>query len=303
MTDATTAATAETGEQNTAATGTTETGAAARWHDDARFEPFRPMLTAKGLDTLDDPMEALTRALDMQANAEKKLGKSADQLLTRPEEGQTQAEWMAANRAAFGLPEAADGYEIKQPESWPKEAQWDSELEAEARRIAHEEGLSGAALQKMTDAYAGAMQRMLAGGEEQLAEARKAMMGDLEKEWGGETGTRIARAQQAASTVATHLGLDRDGLAAIAQTLRAGAGDAGVIRLFDLMGDLLGDDKALGVGKGAAALGTTPEQASAELAALRKPGGEYYEAVKANDRTALARLRPQIERLSKVAAG
>lgn len=285
-------------------TGTGNPGdGAAHWHEDARFEPFRPVLTATGLDALEDPVEALTRVLDMHANAEKKLGKSADQLLTRPEEGQTQAEWMAANRAAFGLPEAPDGYEITRPESWPEDAEWDAELEATARRIAHEEGLSGPALQKMTDAYADAMKRVIDSGETQLAEARTAMMGDLEKEWGGETNARITRAQQAASTVATHLGLDQDGIAAIAQTLKPGTGDAGVIRLFDLVGDLLGDDKALGVGKGAAGLGMTAEQAQAELAALRKEGGEYFEAVKTNDRTALQRLRPQIERLSKVAAG
>lgn len=277
--------------------------ATPQWHEDARFEPFRPVLSAKGLDTLDDPMEALTRVLDMHANAEKKLGKGADQLLTRPEEGQTQAEWMAANRAAFGLPDTADSYEITRPESWPEDAEWDGELEAAARRIAYDEGLSGAALQKMTDAYAEAMQRMMSGAEAQLADARKAMMSDLNRDWGRETDTRIARAQQAASTVATHLGLDSDGLASIAQTLKASTGDAGVIQLFDLIGDLLGDDKALGIGKGSGAFGMTPEQARAELDSLRAPGGAYYDAVNASDRTALARLRPRIEQLSKVAAG
>lgn len=98
-----------------------ETTSTAKWYEDQRFnEAHRTALTAKGL-TTDDPLEAMTKVLDMQINAERKLGQPADQLLARPKKDQDVAAWMRENAALFGIPEAPDKYEVKPPESWPKE--------------------------------------------------------------------------------------------------------------------------------------------------------------------------------------
>ena len=232
------------------------------------------------------------------------LFRSADQLIPRPDKDQALPDWMRQHRDLFGIPEAPEGYEVKRPEAWPKDAQWDAALEAEARKIAHEEGLSGAALQRMSDAYAGAVQRLMAGAEGEVTASRAVMMAELQQTWGKDTDARVARAQNAASVMAEHLGLDSDGLAALVGSLKPATGDAGTIRLFDAIGDMLGNDRAEAIGKGGGALGMTPEAASARLAELRKTGtGEYAKAVAENDRSTLRRLQPEIDRLSKIAAG
>ena len=107
----------------------------------------------------------------------------------------------------------------------------------------------------------------------------------------------------AASVVGEKLGLDNNGMLSLAQSLSAKTGDAGVIKLFDLIGDMMGGDTAVGLNKGSAALGITPAEAKAQIATLQAKDGAYYEASATANRTDLARLQPEIDRLTKIAAG
>ena len=70
---------------------------------------------------------------------------------------------------------------------------------------------------------------------------------------------------------------------------------------------MMANDSAVGLGKGSAMLGTTPADARAQLAALRSPDGAYSKAVAAATSTGnlseMNRLQPEIQRLTKIAAG
>jgi len=224
-------------------------------------------------------------------------------LLTRSKKGEDVTAWMKTHSEMFGIPEAPDKYTIKRPEAWPKDAQWDEGFEAEARKIAHEEGLGGKALQRMTDLYAGTVAKLQGEAATGLQAAQAAMLTDLEKDWGGQTQARIGLAQQAASVMAEKMGMDQEGMLSLMQSLKPKTGDAGIMRLFATIGEMMADDSAVGIGKGAGGLGLSPAEARAELAALRAPGGAYYDATMKQDRRALEGLGAKITNLSRIAAG
>lgn len=279
------------------------TAPAAKWWESPKLsDAHRTALTAKGL-TLNDPMEALHKLIDMQVNAEKRLGAPADRLLTKPKDGESVADWMRQNATLFGIPEAPDKYDIKKPADWPKDAQWNTALETQVRQIGHEEGLSGKALQRLTEAYAGSVKSLMDGAEAELQKANGEMMAELERDWGAQTPARLAQAQQAASVLGEKAGLNPEQIQSLAQTLKPKVGDAGTIRLFAAIGEMLGDDTALGLGRGGGSLGITPAEARQQIAALRAPDGAYGKAYAAQDRREMARLQPEIERLTKIAAG
>jgi hypothetical protein len=254
--------------------------------------------------TVDDPVEAIAKLTDMEANAQRKLSKPADQLMDRPAEGQDVAEWMKANGDMFGIPEDADGYTVERPKDWPKELPWNSDLEAEARKIAHEHGISGKALQAFSDLQAQTMLKLVGDADLELQSAATELQTELQKDWGDQYPAKVAAAQQAASVVAEAAGLDQDGIANLASVLKPKVGDANTIRMFAAIGDLMGEDGAAALNNGGNnTLGTTPAEARAELQKMRAEGGEYYEAVKKQDRSALAQLKPKMEQLQKLASG
>ncbi|WP_010140411.1 hypothetical protein [Oceanicola sp. S124] len=280
-------------------------GGEAKWWEDKRFnDDERRNLTALGL-TTEDPLEAVQRLNGMEISAKKRLGVSADQLLQKPKEGQDVADWMRQNGGVFGIPEAPEGYEVKRPDSWPEGAAWNADLETQARKIAHEEGLSGKALSRMIELYAGEVSRLDQSAGEQLAQANQQMMADLERDWGGNLPAKLTQAKQAAAVLAEKAGLSSDAMGGIAQALAPKTGDAGIIKLFAAIGDMMGEDSmdGLGAGRGALELSTTPAEARQKLEQLQSPGGDYYQAVAKKDQTAIKRLRPEIERLTKLATG
>ena len=114
---------------------------AAKWFEgDLLTADERTWLGSKGLN-LDDPLQAIPKLVRGHRSAEQFMGKGVERIIERPADGQAYAEWARANAAALGLPEKAEGYEIAPPESWPKDAQWDTAFEAEFRKVAFEEGL------------------------------------------------------------------------------------------------------------------------------------------------------------------
>lgn len=278
-------------------------GAAAKWYEAESFtDEHRTMLTAKGL-AADDPTEILPKLLDMQLNADRKLGADPSQLITKPKEGDSVADWMRKNGEFLGVPSDVEGYKIEKPDSWPEGSDWDASLETELKAAAHELGMSNAAAQKMAELYAGKVGALLTASEQSLSDATAEMMTALEKDWGGETQAKITAAKQAASVLMEAAGLDQAAMQNIAAVLKPKVGDAGTIRLFAAIADMMGDDKIAGAGKGATGFATTPAEARQRLQQLRAADGEYGKAVAESNRQEIARLQPEIERLSKIAAG
>jgi len=277
---------------------------AAKWWEGEKLSDVqRQHLTAKGL-TVDDPTDAIARLTDMHRNAEQRLGVSADQLMTRPKEGQAVAEWMRENAKVFGLPDTADAYDTSEAlTNLPKDVKLDAALEARAKQIAHEEGLPPSALNKFVGMYAEHVTRLVADADTQLATANAEMMTALQRDWGRETPAKLAQARQAAQVIATKAGLDQDALQDLSGALSEKTGNANAIKLFAALGDMLGDDTMIGAGAGAQTMGTTPAEARAELASMTSPEGAYYKAVQSNNRTEISRLQQQMERLTKIAAG
>lgn len=289
---------AAAGGDDTQAAGEGGEGGSTRWWEDAkRFDDgTRSMLAAKGL-TVDDPVDALGKLTGMYSAAEKRLGKSPDRLMDRPAEGQDVTEWMRGNAELFGIPEAADGYKIERPESWPKDAPWDDKAEAALRAKAHEAGLNGTQAQAMVDTYAGLVSETLTGAEKGAEQAQAALMGELQKDWGDQTKAKVAQAQQAWTAAAEMAGLDSDAALNAAQVLtEKTGGDANVLRLFAALGDMMGEDMLPRDSAGSGGLGTTPADARAELAAMKAPDSAYSKAIKEKQQTGRS---AEFERLHK----
>lgn len=275
---------------------------AAKWWEGDKFaDPARNYLTAKGL-TVDDPMEAMPKLIDIAANAEKRIGKGLDTILDKPAKDQTYPDWVAQNRAALGLPADEAAYQVAPPEGWPKDAQWDTAREAKAKAIALKYGVPKEGLQELINLQAEAVMEMNASGAAMSEQAKRELMADLEKDFGTQTPAVIQRARQGAEAVATKAGLSSEAIANLSDAMMDKIGDANVIRFMAAIGDMMGDDGAVGLGKGGA-LTTTPAEARAQLAALRAEGGEYYVATNKRDSAAMARLQPKIDMLTRIAAG
>jgi hypothetical protein len=287
--------------------GSGETPSAAQknwWESDTFTEAQRTSLTAAGL-TVDDPMEAIKRLTDMEIAAQRRLGANPDQLIQKPKEGQSVSEWMKENASVFGLPDAPDGYEIARPEGFgdgPDDLKWDGDFETAARDWAHRNGVPPHALQEITDLYGGKVKSLSDDADAQYAAANEKMMGELARDWGDQTSAKISLAKSGAEAVAQQAGIGSEQLAGISALLSKETGDAGTIRMFAAIGEMMSED---GVGKipsNGGSLNTTPAEARAELAKQQSPGGEYYEAVAKGDKANIDRLKPRIEQLTKVVA-
>jgi hypothetical protein len=239
----------------------------------------------------------------MERAAQRKLGSKPDQLIQRPKDGQDLSAWMHENREMFGIPENAEGYEIKPPEGFGDGGlQWDKDLEGQARAIAHKHGLGGAALQELSDLYAGKVRALATDAGDQLAKANREMMASLQSEWGPQTDARLAQARAGAEALAAAAGLDNSALLNIGQVLSRESGDAATIKLFQKVGEMMAEDTTGLIRTQGGALTTTPADARAELAKMRAPGGAYYEAVAKGDQAEVKRLAPRIAELDKIAS-
>lgn len=289
---------------DTVATGggadTVSTGA-AKWWEDAKFNDHRDLLVSKGL-TLDDKDEVIARLAKGEKAAQMKLGKPADQLLSKPGKGESVADWLKANGSTFGIPESADKYDVQRPESWPKDAPWNDALEGKVREIGLASGMSNDAVNAMVGLYAENIMALDQQAADDFEKGSAEMMSALEKDWGEQTSAKLTLASQAASVIAEKAGLDASAMENLAASLKPKIGDAGTMRVFAAIGEMMGDDQMV-MGDGGVSLNTTPAEARAKLSQLQGKGGEFYEATQKKDREAIARLKPEVERLTKIAAG
>lgn len=284
----------------TDATQTTQT--AAKWFEGADFnDDERQWISARGL-AEDDPLKAIPKLVKGHRHAEQRLGRGIDSIMDKPGKDQKLADYLRANAATFGLPDKEDAYAAEPPDFWPKDAKWDADLEAQARKIAFENGIPPEAHKAYVNLFANKMKGYHDEAAGTLDAARAQMMQTLQRDFGDQTQAKITLAKQAAQAMAEKAGIGADELGRISGVLAEGTGDAGVIRLFAAIGEAMGEDKAVALGKGGT-LTMTPADARGELARLRAPEGDYYKAVQSNNRAELARLEPRINQLSKIAAG
>jgi hypothetical protein len=271
------------------------------WEGPDLSDEDRSWLTARGL--ADDNKDAvLLKAIKGHREAERRLGHKPEDLLTRPKDGQSVSEWLAAQRDKLGLPDKEDGYKMDPPEGWPEGATWDADLEAQARKIAFEAGLPPEVHKAYVGLYAEKVRQLDEASATMLAEATDKMRGDLRKDWGDQLDARIARAQQAAGVLAEAAGLDGQALQNAAAVLAEKTGDANVLRLFDALAEKLGDDSAVGIGRHAGSLGMTAAEARAEIERQSVKGGEYFEAMKSSDMERQKAAQARITQLMKIAA-
>jgi hypothetical protein len=284
------------------ASTTTQTQPAAKWWEAAAYsDEERQWLAARGL-AEDDPLAAIPKMVKGHRAAEQRIGKGLDQILDKPAKGEAYADWVAKNREALGLPADEKGYELARPEAWPKDAPWDDASEAAAKAIAVKYGVPKEALQELVNLQAGGAMKTWSDAVAMGTEARTRLMAELERDYGDQTPKVIHQARLGAQFIGEKAGLSTEAVANLSDVLTEKIGDANAIRAFRVIGEMLGDDTAVGLGRGGG-LTTTPAEARAEIARMRSPDGDYAKAVKAGDRAEIARLQPMIDRLTKIAAG
>ncbi len=277
---------------------------AAKWFENNELMSAeeREWLTARGLN-LDDPLQAIPKLVRGHRSAEKHIGRGVDKIIERPGDGQAYSEWARANATALGLPEAADGYEIAKPESWPQDATWDSDFEAQFRTVAFEEGLPPAAVNRLVGIYADKIKGLNELADQGYERANAQMMTDLNREFGEQVPAVLARAQQGAQAVAQAAGMDMQAVEAITARLSKDSGDAQVIKFMAKIGEMMGEDNLLRANGGQQGLGATRADAEAALSEFMKPDGEWAKASATRDTAAINRLRPKFDQLTKAVAG
>lgn len=279
------------------------TAAAPKWWEAADYsEEERTWIAARGL-AEDDPTKIIPKLVKGHRNAEQRIGKgNLDQIIEKPGKDTPLTKWLGDNRAALGLPDTADAYTATPPEDWPKDMPWDGAFEAEARKIAFDNGVPPDAHKAYVAAFAAKMQQLDAASVALSEQARTDMMADLQRDFGTQTPAVINNARRAADWMAQQAGMGAEEIERISAVLSEKTGDAGVIRMLNAVGKALGEDKGISMGSGGS-LSMTPADARAELARFEGPEGEYGKAFAANDTVKLAQLRPRREQLAKIATG
>lgn len=275
---------------------------AAKWFEDSkRFDPdTQKWLAARGL-TVDDPMEVLPKVIQGHRNAESRLGKGVDSIMDKPAKDQPYADWARANAEALGLPADANGYEVKPPENWPKDLPWNDAGEKAARELALAHGVPPAAHQAYIALQAKLVMDLEKSATDGMNKARDEMTAELQKDWGDQTAARSLRAGQTMQAIAEKAGMTAEHIQALSQTMSGATSDAAVIRMMDVVAEMMADDKGVGMGRGNGQFGMTPAEARAELAKFEGPDGDYGKAFAADNQRLLAELRPKREQLSKLA--
>lgn len=250
---------------------------APKWFE-ALPEDKQRVLASKGWN-VDDPKDAAFKLLDHYALAEKRLGKPADALIDRPAKDQKFTDWAKANGDALGLPKDEAGYKIDMPKDFPQ-GMWNADMAAAAQKFAFENGVPPEIHQGYVNFLAQQQMAMGANVDQASAQAAQELNDALAKEWGAGKDTRMARARQTFQAIAAEAGLTKDGQFLANDVLAQAMGDAAVMKLFDAVGAMMAEDRAVNIG-GLSSIAMSPAEAQSQLSAMELPGGELFEAMKA----------------------
>lgn len=275
---------------------------APKWYEAPEYTPEeRQWMAARGLEH-DDTPAILRNLVRGHRLAETKLGKPADALVEAPGKDKPLGEWLRANAERFGLPKDEAGYTIDKPKDFPADLEWNTGLAEAVRKVAFEEGLPPGAVRRLTEVYAADVKAMADRIDAEAATAKKALMAELEREVGSaNVDATLAAARQGFEAIGALAGLPADAMSALRGALSRDLGDAAVIKMGAAIARAMGDDRAVGLGKGGS-LTMTPADAKAELARFTAPGSEYFRAISEGDRAQIERLKPEFQRLAKIAA-
>lgn len=266
--------------------------AAPKWYQAPEFGPEeQAWLTARGL-AVDDPLQVLPKLVKGHRGAEVKLGKGLDSILDRPAKDQALKDWLRGNAGAIGLPDTEDAYEVKPPEFWPKDVSWNAEAEKAARKIAFDHGIPPEGHKAYVEMFAQIQKSYDDAARQGYAQDNAKMMDELRRDLGPDTDAAIVRASQAAQALAERAGVGADGITAMSQLLTDKlGGSALVIKIFNEVGKIIGDDQILGANSPGSAGAVTKADIQAQIDAFEGPEGEYGKAFAAGNTAQLAALR------------
>ena len=188
------------------------------------------------------PEEALEKVLKNEASLTKRLGKPADQFLEKPAEDQNMADFFKANAGTFKVPESADDYEITLPEDMPDDLPIDEEFMGAFKAYAHENSLPPQVVQGAANFYAEAMKQQFVEAQTTIANLEEKLNSDLQSEWGADWKSNKELATRTFQTLAAKLKLDPDQTKLIASKLNDDMGDAALLKFFNGIGKLTGED-------------------------------------------------------------
>lgn len=130
---------------------------------------------------------------DGYRNLEKKLGT----MLSVPGEQATPEERQRFEKA-LGVPEKAEGYEFKRPESLPADLPYDEAMANRFKQWAHEARLPPSAAQKLHDQYVGQFAEDLKAWDAEQGQKAKAAHEEIVKAWGDPKSEDYAKNKDAA---------------------------------------------------------------------------------------------------------
>lgn len=291
---------AQAGAEATAASA----DAATAWLNDERInDEQRSWLSAKGLNNSVDPLEAVSKLVGIGQSADRRFGRGMDSVIDKPGKDQSMTEWRKANAEVFGLPTDATGYEIKKPDGLSEGVSWNDDLAGRMQALAFDRGLAPDDVSAMTEMYADYVGGVSERIDADMKAAETRLQDDLQKLWGKDTEANTVKARSAASALAEAAGMDQAGVQAVVGLLSGGSpGETLAIRMFAALGDMMSDDKAVGLKSGVGGLGMSVQEANAELQRFMSPDGEWAKASMKGDTEAISRLRPQYERLARAAS-
>lgn len=187
-------------------------------------------------------------AIKGYANLERLLGADrAGRTITIPKD-ETDVDGWKAVYAKLGAPETPEGYELPVPQG---------QSDAFAKQAAawfHEAGVPKGQAAKLAGKWNEYMAAQVQASEQAEAEALKAEHEALAKDWGA--GPAAETQKEIARRAAVKLGLDEASIGALEKV----AGFSKVMKAFAKMGELLGEDKAVGIDAGGS-FRLTPEAA------------------------------------------
>ena len=206
---------------------------------------------------------------------EQLLGKKAQALI--PPSDKSTPEELAEWRKALGVPETADGYELRAPDKLPDGVTWDDATAKKVAEIAHKHHIPAAAIK---DLLAFDLERQ-AGRAALDTETLKAMaetehkeaLADLKKTFGDKMDTKIALAQRAVATV----GGDPNS---------RGFSDPAVVKVLVGLAEKLSDDTLVAAGQ------ATPQSGKSAAKDIQtNPQNPLYAQYQAGDPEIVDRVR------------
>lgn len=136
----------------------------------------------------------------------------------------------------LGVPEKLDDYKLARPDIVKDAKDYDTGFEARMRETAHKLRIPPLQAQGLYNDIAGYFSEALKADETAKADAVKAEVDAVRKEWGAEFDARLESGKAAAKA----LGLDE---AAIGKVTEAFGSNATVLKLFGKLGELMKEDK------------------------------------------------------------